>query len=368
MRKKILITVISIFTILISLGLASFAWFYFPNSKGLEVDTAPALDFNIDVYKILDNYDENGNYSSSELINLTTSKDENDNDYYDQTLGKLTVNEAFEFFQWGDEFICEDTDALYYALDVSYDSNSYSDGYIKNILSAELTSSGSFDYTLENVTNTMDANFPILKASYSFASNCRILENELQAITAIKGATYREIINGTDYYTLSGSTYTIVDRNTNYNSATTYYSTNIQKVYINSFASGETYYSYNSSTHSFTVETSFQPNVQYYQGTFSVAPISSYAKSTNSYDLANLSYDVETVFKDNLQKNQYYNSENDNLEFVIFIKVEPDENIVTSKMDELSQYTSELTEIEINNKLEFNLALRSVPQKEGTIN
>ena len=272
MKKKILIPIL-LSIILISLGVATFAWFYFPNSKGLEVDTAPALDFDINVYKVLDNYDENGNYSSSELINLTTSKDENNNDYYDQTEGKLTVNEAFEFFQWGDEFICEDTEAFYYAIDVTYDSNSYSDGYIKNILSSELTSTGSFDYIVENVTTTMDANFPILKASYSFASNCRILENEQQAITAIKGASYDEILTGTDYYTLNNGTYTIVDRHENFSSTTTYYRSDIQKVYVSSFSSGETYYTYNSGTHSFSVASSYQANVQYYQGTFTVASI-----------------------------------------------------------------------------------------------
>lgn len=367
MRKKIIVLLFSII-ILISLASVTFAWFYFPNSKGLEIDTAPALDFNIDVYKIIDNVDENGNYSSSNLINLTEAKDENNVNYYNPTLGTLTINEAFEFFQWGDEFICEDTDALYYALDVTYESNSFSDGYIKNILSATLESTGSFECTIDNNLTTIDANFPILKASYAFASNSRIMENETQAITEMKGKTYNEVLNGTDYYTLSNGSYTLVDRNVAFDANETYYSTNIQKVYVQSFKAGETYYTYNSSTHTFSVANSYTANTQYYQGTFSTVSLSNYAKSTSSYDLSYLSYDAETVFKDSLLSNQYYNSEKDILEFVIFIKIEPDEEIVTSKMDELSQYTSELIEIEINNRLQFDLKLRSVPHKEGTIN
>ena len=382
MKKKIIFMVVALIIILSSVGI-TLAWFYFPNSKGLEIDTAPALDFEINVYRIQDNYVD-GNYSNSEIVNITNTLAYNDHEgaevtaTYDDENKQLTIPETFEFFQWGDEFICEDTKAIYYALEISYDSDAFNDGYIKSVLSSNLVSSGSFIFD----ENTYYANFPVMKASYKYASSATIMNTSLIAMDEMKNESgYKEVMNGTDYYILDNSSYKLVDRFIDFDEDETYYTTDLVKCYnvkAADLVNNQTYYTYDNTNHSFTLATSYSNTTQYYKSSdneaFSIANIAGYAKSNSTFSLERLNYNIETVFKDEFKNNGvvddsvFVNHTDNKLQFVVFIKIEPDEKIVTSKMDELSEYTSELTEIEINNVLTLDLSLRSVPYVEGQIN
>ena len=367
-RKKIIITIIAVL-ILISSVSAVFAWFYFPNSKGLEIDTAPALDFDIEVYKMTHHYDEKGNYTNSSLDYLP------ENGTYTNKAGQtvnylngdvFTVPDSYEFFQWGDEFICEDdVKAHYYALKISYDSNVYEDGYIKSVIQATLTSTGEF---VGEGEVTYNANFPVIKTSYKFASSADILSDAGSAMTEMRADTgYKEIINGTDYFTKSGNNYTLVDRYVAFDSTATYYTSDIAKAYPNtSNFSAETYYTLNN--HVFSVASSYVAGTQYYTGTFTETSIDGYAASDASYSLGTLNYDIETVFYQDLLQTQYLLASTDTIQFVLLIKLEPDEALVTSKMDEFSDVVGDLTSIDVTNVLSLDVRLRSVPHKEGTIN
>ena len=364
-KKKIIIA--SIVSLLLISTASVFAWFYFPNSKGLEIDTAPALDFDIEVYKLINEYDEKGNYSGSHLDNLTTIGSYEDSEgntvnYLNTTTGIFSIPESFEFYQWGDEFICEDTDPHYYALKISYDSDAYQDGYLNSIISATLESLGTF--TVEGVTT--DASFPIIKTSYKYASSATIMNEHADAMTEMKNNGYQEIINGTDYYTKSGDNYILVDRSTEYSNSTTYYKTDISRIYGN-ISDFTNVYTYNNLTHTYEKANNYIANTQYYRGTFTTVNIDGYAMAEDSYSLAYLNYDINTILKDDLEQAQYLISTTKTIQFVLYIKLEPDEAIVTSKMEELEDKVGDLTEIKISNTLTLDLKLRSIPHKEGTI-
>ncbi len=368
-RRKLII--LAAITILISFSVSVFAWFYFPNSKGLEIDTAPALDFDISVYKLINNYDEDGNYTSSSLIDLdptTTTY----SSYLDSDAGTFTIPEEFEFYQWGDEFICEDTDPHYYALEISYDSDAYSDGYIKGIIDATLASSGSFIVDEGEATETTyDASFPVIKTSYKYASYATIMATEADALTEMKSSSgYKEIINGTYYYTTSdsGATYNVVDRSVAYDSNTTYYTcSDLARAYgvtSTNFSSG-TYYTL--SNHVLTKATAYDSTATYYSGTFTETTITGYATTNASYSLTNLNYQIETSFKDDLTSTQYLINSTKYIKFVLFIKIEPDETLVTNKMDQYEDF-GDLTEINVTNTLTLDVMLRSMPHVSGTLN
>lgn len=371
MKKKL---IISIGILLATLLLATpvFAWFYFPNSKGLEIDTPKAEDISIKLYKLFNTYNDDGTYASSYFQDLTDEsyKDSNDHDVDYLQQDGYVIPESFEFFEWGDEFICESTDAIYYALECSYDSSVYKDGYVKSILTTSLGS--------RNVVygeNNEEIAFPILDASYKFASQANAMENSNDYISEIQSDSgYKKITER--YYTKNNSNDYVELNPTNFDDfdidEDDLYVGNLIEFTSSSFVDNTTYYEYAYEYDSITykVTSDNTPNVKkrYFTGTFSPVSDKNIAfGNDNNYDyiFTDISSDV---FYSNLNSNQYFDSSDNTLKFVIFIKITPNEEFVTDIMYGIRNDIDETkTEIVISNDLKFTINLRSVPKREGTI-
>lgn len=377
--KKKLILVFGIILATLLLVTPVFAWFYFPNSKGLEIDTPSAEDISLKLYKLINNYNDDGTYKDSEFIDLSdedeTYKDSEDNDVPYLTGNGYVIPESFEFFEWGDEFICESTDANYYALECSYNSKAFNDGYVKSILTTTLRSKG----------NTYDGNnskyvaFPILDASYKFASSANAMStpNPSSFISEIKDDDgYNDIIER--YYKKDGNNY--IELSPDYFETGTFdfdeeklYTGNLIEFTGDSFDSNITYYeySYDEGIIEYIVTDKNQPinkQKRYFTATFTEITGKDIAYSSDNtyrYIFSDISSDV---FKDNLDSTQFLDSNDEILKFVIFIRIRPNEEFVTDIMYGIREEIDETkTELKIDNEIKFEINLRSVPKKSGTI-
>ncbi len=368
MRRKILSFII---TLLLVFAVATpiFAWFYFPNSKGLEIDTPSADDFSVVMYKLENQYNEDGTFKNSYFVDLSKYKDTNNNNPY-LTSNGFEVDEKYEFFEWGDEYICENSEPHYYAIECEYDSDIFNDGYVKSILTTSLKSVGA-NLETEDENNLLLA-FPIVNVSYKFSSTASIMSSENDAINEIKSSNgYQDIINR--YFKKDANNNFIeLNSNTFDNTISKIYKRNLTEYTGDSFISGTTYYEmdYDDAV-IFKITSDPTPNIQkrYFVGTFDeVSNLDLNYSSNQTYDYVfenNKSTTFYTDFENETAR--YINSTTKKLQFVLFIKVEPNESLVTDILYGIKDnLDDDLTEINIDNKLQFDVKLRSVPKKEST--
>ncbi len=248
LNRKIIILILSIFSlgaiICVSLG----AWFYYA-TRDVTINTGDELEITTNLYK-LDNYEietpkslglYEDNTSGVASISTTWTEGATYYSYADsvytavtpKSLGlyifsetvyqastataweainyysynstgsfsavelensKYTVSTEVSFFQWGDEFITETTDATYYALECILDSNLYSSGRFKAVLSATMTISSdfSFDFDSDDVADSY-LKFPLVKLSYAIADTPNVIIDSDECTTAVKAASYTEL-------------------------------------------------------------------------------------------------------------------------------------------------------------------------------
>ena len=211
-----------------------YGWFYFPNAKGLEMDSAPSLDIDVKLYKVNEagtaftlesptgyRIAKSSDFSNNDFISgityytlsstLATSYSstqeyylksasaytkigtitEDTYDSYDSLyillateattynsnttyyIPAYSIETKYEFFQWGDEYICEDLDSTkYYALECICDSEAYIDGYIKSVLNLKLDCLGAFLY---GTTPTLcNASIPVFELSHKYATEASL--------------------------------------------------------------------------------------------------------------------------------------------------------------------------------------------------
>lgn len=451
--RKLITLFAMIFVLAEIVVITTYAWFYFPNAKGLEMDSAPAVNVSMKLYRsngtsfdalepnnyrmalpkdfansdFIDgiNYftiveTKSTEYSSTAtyyvksvggytritianqdeydaheaLYTLTATEAETYNSANTYYIATYAIEETYEFFQWGDEYICEDEDAIhYYALECICDSEACTDGYIKSVLSANLECLGAFVY---NSTEKATASIPVFEASYKYSALSTVdlstpqalLEAKADTTQVVEGRTssYAKFING-KYFTLNGSNY--VEANT-YGSGP-YYMIDIQELFIkdstawsNGSYSSQNLYYYDNGTYipttSFVVgKTSYFKLSNIEQTTTLESFGDNPAKTTvdNITGIApygiqnrivmNRFYSDNTV--DGLDSTQYVHDTDANhttsyIRFVIYIKIEPDEDCISTYMSKNGAYTeyAEASEILISNSLTFDLVLRSVPK------
>ena len=432
--------------------LSAYAWFYFPNAKGLELDSAPAVNVSMKLYRsngtsfvevspqnyrlakskdfknndfidgityyeltetLADSYEANTAYYVKTLDSYTKVNISNEDDFdsYDALytisnieastysssntyyIATYAISEAYEFFQWGDEYICEDEDSThYYALECICDSEACTDGYIKSILSANLDCLGAFTYN--NGSNTANASIPVFEASYKYATRSNIDLTNANALVEAKAessnvvntrvSTYEKFING-KYYTLSGS---------NYVEATTYsnqtnYIMDIQEYFIpdstswNKYSSKDLYY-YDDNGSYIPAPSYISTEDTYYElkNISEANNLKGFSTSANKTTLdgittASLTIDNEIVMDrfypvngtGGLDSTQYVHDQDSNhsssyIRFVIFIRIEPDEDYISSYMSRNNGYTefADTSSILISNSLTFDMTLRTVPK------
>ena len=456
MNKIKKMTILSSIILLSSMVVTTvYGWFYFPNAKGLEMDTAPSLDLDVKLYKsngsgftlttpssyreAKDSDFNNGfipgvsyytltatkssNYSSSQeyyiksataytkigtigtedeyllkgdLYTITATKEteyDSNQKYY---IPAYSIEEKYEFFQWGDEYICEDLDAThYYALECICNSNAYTDGYIKSVLNLKLDCLGAFLYNTNQVAN---ASIPVFEASYKYASSSGLDLTSTNALseamadttnigTSGRVSSYKKLING-NYYTKSGNNYSIA---TSYSSQSEYYTMDITEYYVKDLQtwSGGSYstkglYYFDNGTYIPT--TTYQATTNYYSLTNieEAENVMGFGTTGNSYTtldgITNASdYQIfnsiamdrfySTNTTDGLDSTQYVHSSGGSyleeyVRFIIFFKIEPDEDYITTYMNTNAGLTENAvnTEILISNSLTLDLTLRSVPK------
>lgn len=443
MNKIKKLTILSSIVLLSSMVCTTvFGWFYFPNAKGLEMDSAPSLDIDVKLYKsngtsftaesptgyrkalstdfssndfidgityytitetasneysgsseyyvksasaytklgtiTSDTYNAYTKYSPLYTLTITEASSYSSNtDYY---IASYSIEEKYEFFQWGDEYICEDLDSTkYYALECICDSEAYIDGYIQSILNLKLDCLGAFLY---DTNQTCNASIPAFELSYKYASEATLdLTSDSALPEAKNDSGYTKIING-NYYTKSGDNYTVAS---SYSNNTDYYTMDITEYYVKDLTawnshSSETLYYLNNGT--YTKITSYDSNITAYYALSNIEEsesIKSFGSTGNNFttidNIANVSdYNIlNTVemscFKDDLLDTQYVHSSDANhlksyVRFIVFLKVEPDEDYITSYMSLHQSETIDAvdTEILISNSLSIDLTLRSVPK------
>ena len=177
MHKKLIIALNIISIIALSLLMASsvYAWFYFPSSKNLIINTAPNLDVDIELYHLEANAEtESYEFHSVEAVDNTLSVDSN-----------------LVFFHWGGEYICESNKDDYYAIIATYDSDSYSNkGNLAAIINSSIICTSEY-YIGEN--DETNLRFPIVSLAYSIASSNELDLSTVQATTEIRNASYTSI-------------------------------------------------------------------------------------------------------------------------------------------------------------------------------
>lgn len=370
MKKKLIIMISMIFAIVI-IAIPAFAWFYFPNSKGVEINTPDAEDVNVKLYKLFYYYDENGIFDHSTLEDLTNKNYENSNG---QNVSYLTqdgyqIPTSFEFFEWGDEYICEDDTTDYYVMECDYDSDAFNDGYVKSLLTTTLKSIGGI-YNYGSQDEELKIAFPIVNISYKFASSYQTTKSsyisELQSESNYKLITDR-------YYIKDNTTYKALDAATYNASIDKIYKRNLTEFTGNSFVQGTTYYKYehvvnqgsvlDNGIFQYVVADNYVQGTKYYTGTFDEVTgldVTYGSDSTYRYKFT----DVHTDVFNTLNKTQYVN--NNKLKFTLLIKVEPNTELVTNVMNVFrDDVKDDFTEINIDNEIEFKVNIRSIPKKEA---
>ena len=457
-KARKIITLLAMVSVALEIIVVStYAWFYFPNAKGLEMDSAPAVNVAMKLYrsngtsfealepssyrvatsKDFANSDFISNQTYYELVetqvmNFVVSEGESE-DYYVKSAGCYTkiaidnqddfakydrvytlsateaetydssktyyipsyaIEEKYEFFQWGDEYICEDEDAThYYALECICDSEACTDGYIKSVLNANLECLGAFMY---NTTEKASASIPVFEASYKYSAlsnvdlstSSALVEAKAQTTTVVEGRTssYVKFLNG-KYYTMNGSNY--VEANS-YSSGT-YYMMDISETYIansdvwnaKGCSSQNLYYYDNGSyipTNSFVTGKTSYYTLSNIEATSTLSSFANGAAKTTIDDITGInSFNIENQIVmnrfysnntiDGLDSTQYVHDVDANhttsyIRFVIYIKIEPDEDYITSYMSKNSTYTEDASssEIIISNTLSLDMVLRTVPK------
>ena len=453
MNKIKKMTILASIVLLSSMATATvFGWFYFPNAKGLEMDTAPSLDLTVNLYKsngvgftlqtptsyreATSNDFDNGfipgttyysltptkatSYSGSATYyvksataytligtlteeaylkedNLYTIVAQEEDTYNSNTkyyIPAYSIEEKYEFFQWGNEYICEDLDAThYYALECICNSNAYTDGYIKSVLNLKLDCLGAFLYDQNQVAN---ASIPVFEASYKYASTSVLDLSSSNALSEAKAqsttigsegrvSAYKKLING-NYYEKSGNNYSVA---TTYSSSSTYYTMDISEYFIKTsqawtdggYASKNMYYFENGT---YIPTTTYQDVTDYYtisniEEAESVAGFGTTGSNFTTVDGISSATDYQilnsiemdrfysTSILSGLDYTQYVHGtdethEEEYIRFIIFFKIEPDEDYITSYMSRNSSLTDSAasTEILISNSLSIDLTLRSV--------
>lgn len=366
MKRKILSVVITL-ALVLAVATPIFAWFYFPNSKGLEINTPEAEDFSVTMYKLENEYNTDGTFKRSYFVNLAEYGDENEENLY-LTSNGFEVNETFEFFEWGDEYICENSEPKYYAIECEYDSDIFNDGYVKSVLSTTLSSVGIQVDAYEEGDPKVDLAFPMVNVSYKYASISSIMSSDTTAVNEIKSSTgYQDVVSR--YCKKDGNNYIELDENTFDSTLTKIYKRNLTEFTGTILENNVTYYeiSYGQNgdiNYNLKNDTVYDSEKRYFVGTFD--EVSSFEIDYSSNSTYNYIFEdnKSKVFYTDLLAQQYINSTTEKLQFVLFIKVEPNESLVTDVMDRINgKISDELTELVIDNKLQFDVKLRTVPKK-----
>ena len=178
-NKKILLTlnIISIIALSVLLIESVFAWFYFPSSKNLIINTAPNLDINVELYHLEANL-ENDTYQFVQVDTLN------------QETNTFEIDTDLVFFQWGNDYICESNKDSYYAIVATYDSNTFSSqGNLKLMLDTNIICSSEYYYH-NNEGDNINIRFPIVDLSYAIAPNNHIDLSTQAASLESRNITY----------------------------------------------------------------------------------------------------------------------------------------------------------------------------------
>ena len=183
-KKLIFLNILALIVLFASMISVTFAWFYFPSSKNLIINTAPELEIDIDLYHL-----EANDESSSYLFKKVNAQD-----------GKLSVDASLVFFHWGTEFICESNKDDYYAIVATYDSSAFSThGNLKAILDAAIECSSDSYYHVDETDEDINFRIPVVNVSYAIADNNMLNLTTSSATAAARNASYTKItLDGED--------------------------------------------------------------------------------------------------------------------------------------------------------------------------
>ena len=167
-----------------------YAWFYFPGTENLLLETAPDRIANIDLYQIVE--DENNQYQFSQI-----SIEEGDPSY--------TVTFDLVFFQWGEEYLCESVEDYYFAFVATCDLDFITDtGNLKALFDFELACASNETYVkttgVEDETEVIKLRFPLVNVSYKIASTNSLSLASADALAEARDPSNYEplTLSGTD--------------------------------------------------------------------------------------------------------------------------------------------------------------------------
>ena len=184
-RKMLVLSILALVVLFVTMVSATFAWFYFPSSKNLIINTAPALDIDIDLYHLEVSGD------SDTYVFTKINKNQNN---------ELAVDTDLVFFHWGGEYICESNKDDYYAIVARYDSNAFSSvGNIKAIFDATIECASTSTYEDPTTHEEKKFRIPVVSLSYAFASSNQLNLTQGVATAEARNTTYTLIsLSGED--------------------------------------------------------------------------------------------------------------------------------------------------------------------------
>ena len=184
-KKLVFLSILSLAFLALLMVSVTFAWFYFPSSKNLIINTAPDLDIDIDLYHL--------EVSGDSDVYLFKKINKNAND-------ELAVASELVFFHWGGEYICESNKDDYYAIVATYNSNAFSSlGNLNAILDASIECASTSYYEDEETGDMINFRIPVVSISYAFASSNKLNLGASSTTAEARGANYTTIsLTGTD--------------------------------------------------------------------------------------------------------------------------------------------------------------------------
>ena len=161
------------------------SWFYFPNPKAVSLITAPAVPMDLHVWRL-----SNDGIPVESVAVTDTDLDKS----------IIPIDLTMNFFQWGNEFFCEGADTVYYAFDLTYDSDVFFTGSTHLPLVAEFSADMTYSARTEAgqpyVTPGSDyLRFPFYTVSYAIGQDAGVGFEGHTALHEAQNASYTDLIS-----------------------------------------------------------------------------------------------------------------------------------------------------------------------------
>ena len=148
-KKRIILSITLITLLLLLIGGVTVAWFYFPLTQNVIINSDTDYSIGFNLYKL--------DTDTNHFVQINDSDDDN-TDYV------LTGNAEASFYKWGSGYYSDFAFVDYYVLELTYPDNTFNDGLGKFIITSYLSATGSMEDNDDNIQ------VEFMKLSYAVCS------------------------------------------------------------------------------------------------------------------------------------------------------------------------------------------------------